>query len=514
MAQPKLTLAEVDGLIERILLTNSQRFTQLVTAADIKALCNSAIEVLRVQPSLVEIDPPVVVCGDIHGQFSDLMRIFSRVGFPPLKNFLFLGGKEHLFFPFRFSNSIFIDYVDRGRQSIETAVLLLAYKTRYPANFFLLRGNHECSNINRVYGFLEEIRRRFPHDTQSLWIAFNKAFAWLPFTALVGGRVLCGAGWCRVLRKPEAHHALLSSTLRRPVQQRWRYNVHRREPALLVPSVPTGGLADAVKIYELSLFTICAEGFSNLQLSDIFQLNNINIFESESSLISFVDRHLKIGQSGQSCILGDAHSSECLICFESLGTSLEKLEKTFWSFSQLLQRFDCRQQQRDLEKEIATKQQQISTTRPFSPNTTCDNCAEWYRKWLLVNLVDIWKRKVCINWCYYTQLACPHLATNKVVEFAGHPVFLCRDQMLSTTKTSAIDCSCLHPCDLIRNKIAQFTNESKQSSLRSLQFNSSLEPLSRHSKKQQTTFDFFHVSAYCQNREKRCRAKTMIKKKN
>ncbi|KAF7639056.1 Serine/threonine-protein phosphatase [Meloidogyne graminicola] len=177
MAQPKMTLAEVDGLIERILLTSSQRFTQLVTAADIKALCNSAIDVLRSQPSLVEIDPPVVVCGDIHGQFSDLMRIFSRVGFPPLKNFLFLG-----------------DYVDRGRQSIETAVLLLAYKTRYPANFFLLRGNHECSNINRVYGFLEEIRRRFPHDTQSLWIAFNKAFAWLPFTALVGGRVLCMHG--------------------------------------------------------------------------------------------------------------------------------------------------------------------------------------------------------------------------------------------------------------------------------------------------------------------------------
>uniref|UniRef100_A0A914LR19 Transmembrane protein n=1 Tax=Meloidogyne incognita TaxID=6306 RepID=A0A914LR19_MELIC len=255
---------------------------------------------------------------------------------------------------------------------------------------------------------------------------------------------------------------------------------------------------------ELSLFTICAEGFSNLQLSDIFQLNVINNQESESSLISFVERHLKLGQLGQSCILGDAHSSECLICFERLGTSLEKLEKTFWSFSQLLQRFDCRQQQKDLEKENTIKQQQISTTRPFSPNTTCDNCAEWYRKWLLVNLVEIWKRKVCINWCYYTQLACPHLATNKVVEFAGHPVFLCRDQMLSTTKsTSALDCSCLHPCDLIRNKIAQFTVESEQ-------FNSS-------SKKQPittTTFDFFHVSAYCQKREKRCRTKTITKKKN
>uniref|UniRef100_A0A915P271 Transmembrane protein n=1 Tax=Meloidogyne floridensis TaxID=298350 RepID=A0A915P271_9BILA len=204
---------------------------------------------------------------------------------------------------------------------------------------------------------------------------------------------------------------------------------------------------------ELSLFTICAEGFSNLQLSDIFQLNVINNQESESSLISFVERHLKLGQLGQSCILGDAHSSECLICFERLGTSLEKLEKTFWSFSQLLQRFDCRQQQKDLEKENTIKQQQISTTRPFSPNTT--NGTE-------------------------------------------------NDQMLSTTKsTSALDCSCLHPCDLIRNKIAQFTVESEQ-------FNSS-------SKKQPittTTFDFFHVSAYCQKREKRCRTKTITKKKN
>jgi serine/threonine-protein phosphatase PP1 catalytic subunit len=81
--------------------------------------------------------------------------------------------------------------VDRGRQSIETAVLLLAYKVRYPDNFFLLRGNHECSNINRVYGFLDEIQRRYPNDCQSLWIGFNRAFAWLPYTALVGGRILC-----------------------------------------------------------------------------------------------------------------------------------------------------------------------------------------------------------------------------------------------------------------------------------------------------------------------------------
>lgn len=112
--------------------------------------------------------------GDIHGQYSDLLRLFEYGGFPPEANYLFLG-----------------DYVDRGKQSLETICLLLAYKIKYPENFFLLRGNHECASINRIYGFYDECKRRY---NIRLWKVFTDCFNCLPVAALIDEKILCMHG--------------------------------------------------------------------------------------------------------------------------------------------------------------------------------------------------------------------------------------------------------------------------------------------------------------------------------
>lgn len=126
------------------------------------------------QPVFLRLRGPVNVGTDIHGQYYDLLRFLKETGTPPETNYLFLG-----------------DYVDRGHQSIETMCLLLALKIKYPLNMFLLRGNHECQNISRIYGFYEECRRRY---NIALWRKFISLFDVMPVSALIEDKILCMHG--------------------------------------------------------------------------------------------------------------------------------------------------------------------------------------------------------------------------------------------------------------------------------------------------------------------------------
>ncbi|EIE88674.1 hypothetical protein G6F46_005927 [Rhizopus delemar] len=142
--------------------------------SEVTAICRAAMDIFLSQPSLLELSPPVKVVGDTHGQYTDLIRLFEMGGFPPTSNYLFLG-----------------DYVDRGKQSLETILLLFCYKIKYPENFFLLRGNHECANVTKVYGFYDECKRRL---SAKMWRTFVDVFNTLPIAALVAGKIFCVHG--------------------------------------------------------------------------------------------------------------------------------------------------------------------------------------------------------------------------------------------------------------------------------------------------------------------------------
>jgi len=173
---PESVELDVDAIIIKLLEVRNERPGKLVTLkeSEIVALCDASQEIFAEQPMLLELEAPVKICGDIHGQYYDLLRVFEYGGYPPASNYLFLG-----------------DYVDRGKQSIETICLLLAYKVKFPQNFFLLRGNHECDAINRLYGFYDECKRRY---SIKLWKRFSECFNYMPVAALINEKILCMHG--------------------------------------------------------------------------------------------------------------------------------------------------------------------------------------------------------------------------------------------------------------------------------------------------------------------------------
>jgi len=164
---------KADVIIEKLLAVRDKKpgTTVQLTNDEVEFIVVESKKVLINQPGLLELEAPIQICGDIHGQYHDLLRMFEYCGFPPDANYLFLG-----------------DFVDRGKNGLECICLLLAYKIKYPENFFLLRGNHECASINRIYGFYDECKRRY---NIKLWKKFQEVFNVLPIAAVVDEKIFC-----------------------------------------------------------------------------------------------------------------------------------------------------------------------------------------------------------------------------------------------------------------------------------------------------------------------------------
>ncbi|OHS93765.1 Ser/Thr protein phosphatase [Tritrichomonas foetus] len=122
----------------------------------------------------IELNTPLAVIGDLHGNFFDLLRIWKDIKDPFNLKILFLG-----------------DYVDRGEYQIETVTLLLLLARQYPNNIFLLRGNHEFRHVNGSHGFKEAVCARY---SEELYEKYNQAFDYLPFAATIDNNYFCVHG--------------------------------------------------------------------------------------------------------------------------------------------------------------------------------------------------------------------------------------------------------------------------------------------------------------------------------
>ncbi|KAG5518309.1 hypothetical protein PMAC_003105 [Pneumocystis sp. 'macacae'] len=164
--EDNMTLEFINDMISRF--SNGKKIHLKYVYQVIKKILNS-------EPTMIEIDVKsdhiLTICGDIHGQYFDLLEIFRLNGQPSESNrYLFNG-----------------DFVDRGSWSTEVVLLLYAFKWLYPTGIFLNRGNHETDDMNKIYGFEGECKAKYTERTFKL---FSESFNCLPLATLIGSTYL------------------------------------------------------------------------------------------------------------------------------------------------------------------------------------------------------------------------------------------------------------------------------------------------------------------------------------
>ncbi|KAK9808048.1 hypothetical protein WJX73_009001 [Symbiochloris irregularis] len=162
-------MSDLDRWIEQL------KRCEALKESEVKELCERALDILVEESNVQRVDAPITICGDIHGQFYDLMELFKVGGDCPQTNYLFMG-----------------DFVDRGFYSVETFLLLLALKVRYPDRITLIRGNHESRQITQVYGFYDECLRKY--GSANVWRYCTDIFDYLSLSALIDQRMFCVHG--------------------------------------------------------------------------------------------------------------------------------------------------------------------------------------------------------------------------------------------------------------------------------------------------------------------------------
>lgn len=168
---------DLDFIIYNILLSRidqNKKIQELVSCDHLSKLIINARTYTENEPILYQLNAPMIIVGDLHGNIDDLVRIFERCGYPPKEKYLFLG-----------------DYVDRGSYSIEVVSLLIALKCKFPDNIFLLRGNHETTLVSHFNGLYSECERKY---NIKLYYQFMKLFDTFPIAAVINKLVFCVHG--------------------------------------------------------------------------------------------------------------------------------------------------------------------------------------------------------------------------------------------------------------------------------------------------------------------------------